>query len=113
MVRRMAAAAADRDRRARHARMRFGREGEGRRRNVLLLLGGGRNRRRCRGQVQRSVRRRRDVAGQAEVLRVGQIQTAHVVAGTHGRRWQTVAVRGGQTGRNAARMSPEAGRRRV
>lgn len=105
VVRRKAGAAADR----RYTRMRFGREGEGRR-IVLLLLGSGRNDRRCGAgrQIQRTVCRRRNVASEAEVLRVGQIQAAHVVAGTHrSRRLQTVAVRSGQTRWNAlARRSP-------
>lgn len=114
VVRRKAGAAADRRTSRRHTRMRFGREGEGRRivLLLLLLLGSGRNDRRCGtggGQIQRTVRRRRNVASEAEVLRVGQIQAAQVVAaGTdRRRRRQTVAVRGGQTRWNAlARRSP-------
>lgn len=106
VVRRKAGAAADRRTSRRHTRMRFGREGKGRRIVLLLLLGSGRNDRRCGtggGQIQRTVRRRRNVASEAEVLRVGQIQAAQVVAaGTdRRRRRQTVAVGGGQTRWNA------------
>uniref|UniRef100_A0A8D8HKD6 (northern house mosquito) hypothetical protein n=1 Tax=Culex pipiens TaxID=7175 RepID=A0A8D8HKD6_CULPI len=97
-----------------HARMRFGREGERGRIVVLLLLllGSRRNDRRRGGQIQRTVRRRRNVASEAEVLRVGQVQAAHVIARTHRRRrWQTVAVRRGQTRWNPRRMTPKARRR--